>query len=311
MTATAQPRSTSAPTARFGGFWIRAIAFLLDSIVIGVVVTIVGAGRVGVLTWADGPALNTWGAGPETLVGLVYFTLLWSWIGGGRTVGMRVAGLRVVGSDGRPVSLGTAVVRWIGIVVSAAIVLIGLAWVAFDPRKQGWHDKLAGTFVLQLGDGDGLLQPAGFPASAPGTRTAHAVIRAAAAGIGLLGTGLVGLGFALALDGDPWVQAGPALLVVGVATAAGGLGAAGTWTEPVLGAIAFLGASLGLAIAAGPSLGPWYDGLLAATAAGPATENAYWLAAPSMALVATGGVALGLAGLLAIAGIGRGEGEPA
>jgi uncharacterized RDD family membrane protein YckC len=26
---------------------------------------------------------------------------------------------------------------------------MGLLWVAFDPRKQGWHDKLAGTVVIR------------------------------------------------------------------------------------------------------------------------------------------------------------------
>jgi len=27
--------------------------------------------------------------------------------------------------------------------------LLGLVWVAFDRRKQGWHDKLAGTVVIR------------------------------------------------------------------------------------------------------------------------------------------------------------------
>jgi uncharacterized RDD family membrane protein YckC len=311
MTATVQPRSPSVPAARFAGFWIRALAFLIDSVVIGLIVTIVSAGRTGALAWANGPALDAWRALPETLVGLIYLTVLWSWIGGGRTVGMRVLGLRVVGADGGPISLPAAVVRWIGIVLSAAFLLIGLAWVALDARKQGWHDKLAGSFVLRGGDGNDALVQAEAPAPAEGTRPRHPAIRAAAIGIGLLGTGLVGLGFALALDGDPWVHAGPVLVVIGIAAAAGVLGAAGTWTEPVLGAVAFLGAAIALAVAAGPSLGPWYDGLLAATTAGPATETAYWSAAPSMAPIFTGGLALGLAGLLALAGVGQVEGDPA
>lgn len=27
--------------------------------------------------------------------------------------------------------------------------LFGVIWVALDPRKQGWHDKIAGTVVVQ------------------------------------------------------------------------------------------------------------------------------------------------------------------
>ena len=41
-----------------------------------------------------------------------------------------------------------AVIRWIGIVIPAAVVLLGLIWVAFDTRKQCWHDKMASTFVV-------------------------------------------------------------------------------------------------------------------------------------------------------------------
>ncbi|RYY81863.1 MAG: RDD family protein, partial [Comamonadaceae bacterium] len=33
--------------------------------------------------------------------------------------------------------------------VSAIPLCIGFLWVAWDPRKQGWHDKLAGTVVVR------------------------------------------------------------------------------------------------------------------------------------------------------------------
>jgi uncharacterized RDD family membrane protein YckC len=34
-------------------------------------------------------------------------------------------------------------------VLSVIPLLLGLVWAAFDGRKQGWHDKLAGTFVTR------------------------------------------------------------------------------------------------------------------------------------------------------------------
>jgi uncharacterized RDD family membrane protein YckC len=64
-------------------------------------------------------------------------------------VGNRLLGLRVVKLDGSPVTLGTAIVRWIGLVISFVVILLGVIWVGFDPRKQGWHDKIAGTVVVR------------------------------------------------------------------------------------------------------------------------------------------------------------------
>jgi len=39
--------------------------------------------------------------------------------------------------------------RYLGYYVSTIPFCLGLIWVAFDPRKQGWHDKLAGTVVVR------------------------------------------------------------------------------------------------------------------------------------------------------------------
>jgi uncharacterized RDD family membrane protein YckC len=59
-------------------------------------------------------------------------------------------GLHVVGAaTGRNIGIGRAIGRYVGYLVSAAVLLIGLIWAAFDPRKQGWHDKMASTFVVR------------------------------------------------------------------------------------------------------------------------------------------------------------------
>ena len=42
-----------------------------------------------------------------------------------------------------------AIGRYLGYYVSIFGLMIGFAWVAFDPRKQGWHDKLARTLVIR------------------------------------------------------------------------------------------------------------------------------------------------------------------
>ena len=59
-------------------------------------------------------------------------------------------GLHVVdAATGRNIGVGRAIGRFVGYIISAVPLYIGLIWVAFDPRKQGWHDKIASTFVVR------------------------------------------------------------------------------------------------------------------------------------------------------------------
>ncbi len=66
----------------------------------------------------------------------------------GRTPGKMLLGLQVLSADGTPISFGIAFLRAVGYLVSGALFNIGFIWVAFDKRKQGWHDKIAGTVVI-------------------------------------------------------------------------------------------------------------------------------------------------------------------
>ncbi|HGF7539172.1 TPA: RDD family protein, partial [Vibrio cholerae] len=44
------------------------------------------------------------------------------------------------------------IVRYLGYIVATIPLGLGILWVAWDPRKQGWHDKLAGTVVINTKD---------------------------------------------------------------------------------------------------------------------------------------------------------------
>jgi hypothetical protein len=57
-------------------------------------------------------------------------------------------GLKVIRTDGTQLSVGRALLRYIGYIVSASLLSIGFLWAAFDLKRQGWHDKLAGTLVV-------------------------------------------------------------------------------------------------------------------------------------------------------------------
>lgn len=121
------------------GFWVRTGAYLMDAILLGVVGSVLG-GLVG--------GANT--TFPINFVlGLVYFIYFWSEAGNGQTLGMRALHLHVVRTDGAPLQLQGAVIRYLGLIVSFLAILIGVIWVAFDAQKQGWHDKIAGTYVVK------------------------------------------------------------------------------------------------------------------------------------------------------------------
>jgi uncharacterized RDD family membrane protein YckC len=42
-----------------------------------------------------------------------------------------------------------AIIRYVGLILAFLCLLIGIIWVAFDANKQGWHDKIAGTYVVK------------------------------------------------------------------------------------------------------------------------------------------------------------------
>jgi len=131
----------TAVTGARAGFWIRAGAYLID----GIIVVVVGSILNSVL--ALDPTLA--GNGLGQLISLVYFTVLWSSNGGGQTIGMRVLKLKVIKTDGSELTLVQSFIRYVGLIISAIPLGIGLIWVAFDAEKQGWHDKIAGTYVVK------------------------------------------------------------------------------------------------------------------------------------------------------------------
>jgi uncharacterized RDD family membrane protein YckC len=85
------------------------------------------------------------------LLGLVYYVYFWSnnspWPG--QTIGSKLLNIRVIRTDGSDLTISQALIRYVGFVISAACLLIGLIWAAFDPNKQGWHDKIADTYVIK------------------------------------------------------------------------------------------------------------------------------------------------------------------
>lgn len=137
--ATALP--TAAPATEKIGFLTRVLAFIIDAILVGVVNGILTA----VLFGGD----MAQGQGLGTILGLAYYVYFWSSAGGGQTLGMKALSIRVVKTDGTALTVTGAIIRYVGLIVAFLCLFIGVVWVAFDPNKQGWHDKIAGTYVVK------------------------------------------------------------------------------------------------------------------------------------------------------------------
>jgi uncharacterized RDD family membrane protein YckC len=134
------------------------VAVIIDGVivvVVTVVVDIVLAIFIGLLANVTGSALDVSQGGPLTYLSyLVSFTIsigyfIYYW-GMGSTRGMRFFSLAVVDAEtGQPIGFGRAAMRYLGYVISVIPCYIGLIWAAFDPKKQGWHDKIAHSIVIQ------------------------------------------------------------------------------------------------------------------------------------------------------------------
>ena len=68
---------------------------------------------------------------------------------GGQTAGMRILGIFIVRVDGSPFTMKEAALRHlVGYPLSSIAFFLGFLWMLWDPRQQGWHDKLARTIVV-------------------------------------------------------------------------------------------------------------------------------------------------------------------
>jgi uncharacterized RDD family membrane protein YckC len=138
------------PYTRYVGFWARTLASLIDTVATiavtyPILLAVYGSeylapGRQRVIA---GPVdmLLTW------VLPLVAIVLFWHYKQA--TPGKMAIGARVVDAKtGSALSIGRCVTRYLGLIIASLPLGLGLIWVAFDARKQGWHDKIAGSVVV-------------------------------------------------------------------------------------------------------------------------------------------------------------------
>ncbi len=142
---------------RWGGFFRRFFAFLLDVVVITLLALAMGllsyigykvglSGHGRSITWRSAVPLLfflTWGS---IFLATLYFVVFHA--GEGKTIGKRLLGLRVVGPEQSAIGYSRALLRWLVMVVLAPLGL-GFLWILWSREKRGWHDYLARTWVIR------------------------------------------------------------------------------------------------------------------------------------------------------------------
>ena len=133
----------------YAGFWIRAGASLIDTILIMVATFPIATAIYGEAYWSEESFVaGLW----DVIISYILpaIAVIVFWVYKSATPGKMLTNLIIVDAKtgGKP-STGQFIGRYLAYYLSALPLMLGFIWVAFDKRKQGWHDKLAGTVVIR------------------------------------------------------------------------------------------------------------------------------------------------------------------
>jgi len=151
-------KSTSPADVPYAGFFVRALAFLIDGLVLGIFAFPLTAAayfgvRAGLFVLGSATPLIFDEGTAEVLIliwlamAAVYFTALHR--SHGQTIGKALLGLRVRDLHFKRLSIFRSFIRTLGYVASSTFFGFGFLLVGMTPRKRGWHDFLAGTCVVR------------------------------------------------------------------------------------------------------------------------------------------------------------------
>ncbi len=133
----------------YAGFWIRVGASLIDTILLMTLIVPLMSLVYGDDFWTGQAVFfGFWDLILNYLLPAVAVILFWNYRSA--TPGKMALSLKIVDANtGESVPTGRLIGRYLGYYVSIIPFCLGLIWVGIDKRKQGWHDKLAGTVVVR------------------------------------------------------------------------------------------------------------------------------------------------------------------
>ena len=135
---------------QYAGFWIRVLASFIDGFLVLFVVGSLLTMLYGSGYWTEEPDIRGfWDAVLNYVLPLV--ATVWFWTRFGATPGKMALKIKILDArTGGKLSVGKALLRYLGYIVSAIPFLLGYFWIGFDKKKQGFHDKIAGTVVVRV-----------------------------------------------------------------------------------------------------------------------------------------------------------------
>jgi uncharacterized RDD family membrane protein YckC len=149
-------------TVQYAGFWMRFVAYFIDTLLLGVVnfiILIPFLGMIGLSSAMDDPeaaeglmiaAMGTYVFSIVVMLiaGWLYFALMES-SNKGATLGKMALSIKVTGMNGEKISFGKATGRYFGKIISGLILYIGFIMAGFTEKKQALHDMMAGCLVVR------------------------------------------------------------------------------------------------------------------------------------------------------------------
>jgi uncharacterized RDD family membrane protein YckC len=133
----------------YAGFWIRTGAALIDTLLVLLIIVPILSVTYGVNYWNSDVGIHGfWDILLNYIAPAIAVIVFWVYTSA--TPGKMATKLTIVDAQtgGKP-STAQFVGRYLGYYVSILPLLLGIIWVGIDKRKQGWHDKLAGTVVIK------------------------------------------------------------------------------------------------------------------------------------------------------------------
>lgn len=139
----------------YAGFWIRVWAFIIDMVLISIISIPILSAIYGTQYFESERIFES----EKIIEGPMDFLISWVlptiaiitfWIYRAATPGKMAISSKIVDAQtGAQPSTGQFVGRYFAYFISILPLGLGIFWVGFDKKKQGWHDKLAGTVVVR------------------------------------------------------------------------------------------------------------------------------------------------------------------
>jgi uncharacterized RDD family membrane protein YckC len=143
------PQTMESNELEYVGFWPRLGASIIDTILSAMVLYPILYAMYG-KEYFGNEYLVSGGSDFILTHVLPAIAVIIFWIYKSATPGKMAIGAKIVDArTGLPPSKGQLVGRYFAYYISMIPFFLGFLWIAWDPRKQGWHDKLAGTVVVR------------------------------------------------------------------------------------------------------------------------------------------------------------------